>query len=136
MNGAGAPTRRPRSLGDFALLAECMNEACRRPVRKRIPHGKTDIEAECFECKATYTLVAHPGGVVEFKPKMALVGCRSEGCSERFPLWPHEPTPGTHWRCRCGSHNGTGLAAHKIELLISRAKPEADSNRNCETLAW
>ncbi len=103
------------TLGDFALLAECMNEACRRPVRKRIPHGKTEIEAECFECKATYTVVAHPGGVVEFKPKVTLVGCPSEGCSERFPLWPHELKSGTHWRCRCGSHNGIGLAAHKIE---------------------
>ncbi|WP_375157934.1 hypothetical protein [Bradyrhizobium sp. RDT46] len=103
------------TLGNFAQLTECMNEACRRPVRKRIPHGKTEIEAECFECKAIYTLVAHPGGAVEFKPKTTLVGCPSEGCSETFPLWPHELTPGTHWRCRCGSHNGIALGAHKIE---------------------
>lgn len=103
------------TLGNFAQLDECMNETCRRPVRKRFPLGKTEIEAECFECKAVYTLVSRPGGAVEFKPKMTLVGCPSEGCSERFPLWPHELTPGTHWRCRCGSHNGIALRAHKIE---------------------
>jgi hypothetical protein len=28
------------TLGNFAQLAECMNDACRRPVRKRIPHGR------------------------------------------------------------------------------------------------
>jgi hypothetical protein len=76
------------TLGDFALLAECMNEACRRPVRKRIPHGKTEIEAECFECKATYTVVAHPGGVVEFKPKVTLVGCPLSGL-QRLLRRPH-----------------------------------------------
>lgn len=111
------------TLGNFAQLAECMNENCRRPVRKRIPHGKTEIEAECFECKAIYTLISHPGGAVEFKPKMTLVGCPSEGCSERFPLWPHELTPGTHWRCRCGSHNGIALAAQKIEEGAGESGP-------------
>ena len=49
--------RLQRHAGQFALLAECMNEGCRRPVRKRIPH-KTEIETECFECKAT--VVSHP----------------------------------------------------------------------------
>jgi hypothetical protein len=112
------------TLSNFALLAECMNEACRRPVRKRIPHGKTEIEAECFECKATYTVVSHPGGVVEFKPNTTLIGCPSEGCSKTFPLWPHELTPGTHWRCGgCGSHNGIGLEVHKIEEGCREGEP-------------
>lgn len=104
------------TLGNFAMLDECMNEDCKKPIRKRIPHGKAEIEVECFECKAVYTVTSLPGNAVEFKPKMTLVRCSTQDCSEMFPLWPHEMKPGTHWRCKgCSAHNGLGLAVHKIE---------------------
>lgn len=104
------------TLGNFAVLDECMNEACKKPIRKRIPHGKAEVEVECFECKAAYTVISLPGNTVEFKPKMTMVGCPTEGCTETFPLWPHEMKPGTHWRCKgCGAHNGIALGIHKIE---------------------
>lgn len=104
------------TMGNFAVLDECMNEACKKPIRKRIPHGKAEIEVECFECKAAYTCISQPGNSVEFKPKMTLVGCPTDGCSEQFPLWPHEMKPGTHWRCKgCGARNGIALGIHKID---------------------
>lgn len=74
-------------------------------VRARFPYGNTEIEAECFECKAVYTLVSHPGGAVEFKPKMTLVGCPSEGCSERAGLWLSQ----RHRTGRTRSRRGGGL---------------------------
>jgi hypothetical protein len=103
------------TLGRFARLDECMNEACKRPIRKRMPHGKTEIEVECFECKAAYTITSMPSNNVVFKPKMTLVRCATDGCSERFPLWPHEIKPGTQWRCKsCGARNTISLGIYSL----------------------
>lgn len=108
------------TVGNFALLDECMNEQCQRPIRKRIPHGKEYVEVQCFECKATYTVTSLSDHKVEFKPKMTLAKCSTNGCVGEIPLWPHEIRPGINWRCReCGVHNGIKLAIHKIEGMDS-----------------
>jgi hypothetical protein len=36
------------TFGVFAQLDQCMR--CAKPVRKRIPHGQSQVEAVCFEC--------------------------------------------------------------------------------------
>lgn len=103
------------TMGNFSTLKECMNEECRRPVRKRMPFGKDKIDAKCFECKAEYTITKEEGGA-RWEPKMTEVPCSTADCTKKMPLWSHEIRPGTNWRCRdCGAHNLLALSSRKIE---------------------
>lgn len=104
------------TLGVFATLAQCMNEDCKKPVRKRIPVGRESLEVQCFECKAEYILTAQPDGRVLWQPRQTLAPCSTPDCPEKMALWAHEIMPGAHWHCRgCGAHNGITLSVAKIE---------------------
>jgi hypothetical protein len=99
-----------------STLGQCMNHDCKKPIRKRMPFGKSTVEAQCFECKAEYTLTSEPDGQVVWRPKMTDAPCSTPGCPETMALWAHEIKPGTHWRCDgCGVHNGIALSVLKIE---------------------
>ncbi len=103
------------TMGNFATLDECMNEDCKKPIRKRLPPGVTSLDVQCFECKAEYTLTPKDDGTVFFQPKMTDVLCANPECKHVMALWPHEIKPGTHWRCReCGTHSGIALSVEKI----------------------
>lgn len=103
------------TIGNFATLAQCMNEDCGKPVRKRMPFGKDAIDARCFNCKAEYTITNESEGRVLWSPKMTEVPCSTAGCSKKMPLWPKELTAGTHWRCSdCGAHNRIVLSVSKL----------------------
>lgn len=116
------------TFGVTATLDQCMNDDCKRPIRKRMPSGKDTVEAQCFECKAEYTITSEQDGRVLWTPKMIDVPCSTPGCPETMALWPHEVKPGTHWRCRgCGTHNGIALSVSKIEDdYPTLARPSAD----------
>jgi hypothetical protein len=102
------------SFGRVSMLGQCMNENCGKPVRRRMPHGKDPVDAECIECKAQYTLTKEDDGQVLWMPKKEDAPCSTQGCSEKMSLWLHQIKPGTRWQCRgCGVHN-------VIELMVMK----------------
>lgn len=104
------------TFGVTATLDQCMNEDCKKSIRKRMPSGQEKVDARCFECKAEYTITSETGGRVLWTPKMTDAPCSTPQCPERMSLWPHEVRSGTHWRCRgCGTHNGITLTVTKVE---------------------
>lgn len=104
------------TFGVTATLDHCLNEECKKPIHKRIPAGKDKVDAQCFACKAEYTITREEDGRVLWTPKMDEALCSNPGCTEKMALWLHEVRPGTHWRCRgCGVHNEIVLAVSKID---------------------
>lgn len=98
------------TFGNFATLPQCMDESCKKPVRKRIPIGTQFIDAECFECKAEYKIVIGTEDKVTWEPKQVEVHCSTPSCNRKFRLWPKELVPGTRWKCSvCGVRNEIGL---------------------------
>ncbi|MBK9604913.1 MAG: hypothetical protein IPO58_00155 [Betaproteobacteria bacterium] len=104
------------TFGVIATLDECINDECKKPIRKRMPSGKDTVDAQCFECKAEYTITTDQDGRVLWTPKLTCAPCSAPGCPERTTLWTHDVKPGTHWRCRgCGAHNRIVLSVSKFE---------------------
>ncbi len=96
---------------NFVATIECMNEDCKKPVRKRIPVGKDSVEVQCFECKAEYIITSEDDNRVRWTPKKVDAECSTPGCPETVALWNHELKQGTNWRCRgCGKRNVIALA--------------------------
>ena len=104
---------------DFKIsvtLRQCMNEDCKKPIHKRLPHGKDTVEVQCFECKAEYVVTSEEGDLVRWTPKKVDAACCAPGCSETMSLWNHEIKQGTHWRCRgCGTRNVIALCVGQAE---------------------
>lgn len=107
------------TFGSFSEF-ECVR--CKKLVRKRIPVGKDEVEAPCFECKAQYVLSLTSDHQVVVRPKTVLISCEGDCCTETMALWPDEVKPGTHWTCKgCGEH-------WAIEFGLIRAPKSGDSN--------
>ncbi|MFA1261863.1 hypothetical protein ACDI97_10665 [Xanthomonas axonopodis pv. fascicularis] len=105
---------RNATFGRFASL-NC--QRCEKPVRKRLPTGYDEVEAECFSCGASYRLSLLDDGKVCWKPKIEEMSCTTDGCMEVFELWCDELQVGARWRCKqCD-------ARYRIELGVVR---EAD----------
>jgi hypothetical protein len=101
------------TFGQFAQLDECMR--CHKPVHKRVPHGKAEIEATCFECKAAYTITDGENGQVFWKPVTQEIPCQTPGCTEKVTLWRDEICVGTNWKCPgCNQHWMIQLAIGKV----------------------
>lgn len=104
------------TIGVIATLDHCMNDDCKQPLRKRMPPGKGKVDAQCFRCRAEYTITSEQGGGVLWKSKTADISCSTQGCPEKMALWFHEIKPGTNWRCRgCGAHNVLALSVSNFE---------------------
>lgn len=104
------------TLGVIAVLDQCMNEDCKKPVRKRMPAGADAVEAQCFECKVEYTVTSIDSGGTLWTPKSTSASCANPNCQEKIALWSHQLKSGTHWRCKaCNTHNGIALSVGKIE---------------------
>jgi hypothetical protein len=104
------------TLGVIATLDQCANDDCKKPIHKRVPAGKDTVDAQCFACKAEYSITLQKDGRDLWKPKMQDAPCSTQACPEKMALWPHEIRPGTNWRCRgCGVHNWITLSVSKVE---------------------
>jgi hypothetical protein len=76
---------------------------CKNPMRRRMPHGVKSLKAECFECKAQYTVEEEDDGKVLWTPVMDDAPCANRDCMGTMSLWPDEMKPGTYWTCtECG----------------------------------
>jgi hypothetical protein len=104
------------TIAEFAYLEQCMR--CKKPLRKRMPHGKAVIEATCLECKAEYIITDEGNGVVRWKPKQEYVPCQTPGCDQKMALWPDDIRPRVHWTCKgCGQH-------WEIQLSVGKVSPD------------
>jgi hypothetical protein len=108
------------TLGNFATL-ECIE--CSKSIRKRIPFGKTEVEAVCYECRASYTLVAHSEDNIECIPHWHKVICANEQCSGEVHVWHHQLEAGRNWVCsECEGQN-------TFVLAIQHDAPTNDTSR-------
>ncbi len=105
------------TLGTFAQL-ECLE--CGKPIRKRMPHGQEELQAECFECPASYTIVDKKNGQVEWKPNQHEVECANSGCERKITVWRHDMKIGICWTCpECKGRNVFALGiSHEPEISL------------------
>lgn len=76
---------------------------CKKPMRRRMPHNVKALKAQCFECKAEYTIEEESDGKVLWSPVMDDAPCANSNCTGKMALWPDEVKPGTFWTCKeCG----------------------------------
>lgn len=95
------------TLGSFATH-DCME--CGKPIRKRMPYGKGEVHAECYECSASYVIVDIGNEQVEWKPQQHEVECANSSCKHRIIIWHNELEIGRCWICqRCGGRNTFAL---------------------------
>lgn len=91
------------TFGNFASV-DCI--ACGKRIRKRMPHGESEVSAECFECGASYSVVAKGSGEVEWQPRQHEYECTNASCKKKIYVWHHEVEAGRHWVCDgCGGQN-------------------------------
>ena len=96
------------TVGNIATL-DC--QACGKRIRKRIPHGQTEVRAECYECHAAYTVVDKENGDVEWKPQQHELKCANKDCKRTIFVWGHEIQRGACWICTgCTGRNTIDLA--------------------------
>ncbi len=96
------------TIGVFANI-KCVE--CGSPIRKRIPSGQDTVEAECYECRATYTVTGEGEGKSNWTPHKHEIECANKDCSRKTVVWRHEFELGRHWQCpNCKGENTFVLA--------------------------
>lgn len=101
------------TFGDFAEL-DCVG--CRKRIRKRLPFGQKQVEANCHECKASYTVVADGDDKVLWKPHQQEVRCANLKCDGSILFWKRELEVGLTWKCKaCQGRNVLGLCVSFAE---------------------
>lgn len=84
---------------------------CGEPVRKRIPHGQTEVNAICYQCKASYTISDEGEAKVKWTPHHHEIECANSNCQHKIIVWQHQFEIGRHWYCdECKGENRFVLA--------------------------
>jgi hypothetical protein len=98
------------TLGNFATM-DCVE--CNKPIRKRIPHEKPKVLAECSsgnECSATYIILDKENGQVEWQPQQHEIECANNDCKRKIVVWQREIEIGRCWTCpECKGRNTFSL---------------------------
>ena len=98
------------NFGSFTTF-KCLNDACGKEVRKRLPSGQAEVPAPCFECGAEHLVMVDPDGQVSVRPVIQDVHCAKKECGHVLKLFPHELKEGASWECpECGTVCLLGLA--------------------------
>jgi len=115
------------TVGSFASL-KCVE--CDTLIRKRIPSGQSEVNAECYQCKATYTITDEGDGKVMWTPHQREIECANANCQQKIVVWQHEFEVGKHWKCKdCEGVNTFVLAIQYKEEpdKTLQAKPKNGS---------
>lgn len=105
------------TLGNFATL-KCLE--CEEPIRKRIPFGQQEVLAECYQCKATYTITEEGSGKVRWTPHQHEIQCANVNCRQTIIIWRHELEVGRHWKCdKCNGENTLVLTVKYVDGVRS-----------------
>ncbi|MDR6116684.1 MULTISPECIES: hypothetical protein [unclassified Sphingomonas] len=95
------------TIGTFASI-DCMK--CGHPVRKRMPHDQSVVNAKCFECGATYKVTDAGENEALFEPDQIEVRCANTECKTSIFPWRAEIKAGVGWKCEvCGGQNDVKL---------------------------
>ncbi|SBW83251.1 hypothetical protein PVE_R2G0877 [Pseudomonas veronii 1YdBTEX2] len=91
------------TLGIFSSF-DCAE--CRVRIRKRMPRDKDQVIADCFECKASYTITRTSDGKFETETRTQEIPCPNPGCGHPAVIFPREVSEGEYWICeKCGGRN-------------------------------
>lgn len=106
------------NFGGFTTF-KCMNDACGKDVRKRLPSGQAEVPAPCFECGAEHLVMVDPDGQVSVRPVIQDVHCAKKECGHVLKLFPHELKEGASWKCpECGTVCLLGLAVFEAPSAV------------------
>ncbi len=109
------------NFGSFTTF-HCMNDNCRKEVRKRLPTGQTEVPAPCFDCGAEHRVTVDSDGQVNVLPVIKEVHCAKKECRHVLKLFPHERTQGVSWTCPdCGTVCRLGLAVFEAPSAVQQA---------------
>lgn len=98
------------NIGNFTSF-NCMSSDCGKPIRRRLPSGKTEVKAVCIECAAEHLIQINQDDSIVVKPIVQDVPCSGPNCDQSIKLFKHELRVGTSWKCpACGDGNQLGLA--------------------------
>jgi len=87
----------------IGMFSTCACGRCEKTIRRRVPSEMQDLEAQCFECRAPYTLRQLDDGRIQWHPSGSKIACPSDGCDATIFVWADEVRPGTWWTCAgCG----------------------------------
>lgn len=103
--------------GRFSTI-ECAE--CGKPIRKRMPASEKTVEAECFACKASYTLRDIDGEQIEWEPHVHKIACGNRACGHKIEIWLREYALGVTWTCPgCDGCNTIVLGVYHDEAAKS-----------------
>lgn len=95
------------TLGAFSKII-CLG--CEKPIRKRLLEEKEEMQVECFECRASYTIVDKKNGEVVWKPNQHELECANSKCKIKIFVWSYEIENGSAWICqKCKGRNVVAL---------------------------
>lgn len=90
----------------LAHFAELECEECGKTIRKRIPKGKTEFDAECFACHVTYKVTDAGPGKTHWQLRGDDVACRGTDCGHSIFVLERDWKAGSTWTCeKCGGTN-------------------------------
>ena len=84
------------TVGSFSTLP-C--EKCGKPLRNRFPPGQDKVDAECFECEASYTLIDKGNNQVDWQSHKQEFKCGNKSCEGKNTFWYREIDIGKSWKC-------------------------------------
>ncbi|GJL64252.1 MAG: hypothetical protein NPIRA04_29060 [Nitrospirales bacterium] len=75
-------------------------------MRKRVHYWQTEAQVECYDCRASYTLVYGGNGQGEWRPHYYEVKYGNKICEKKSFFWPKEMEKGRCWICQdCKGRN-------------------------------
>lgn len=96
------------TIGMFSSF-DCLE--CANRIRKRIPLGASDVDVDCFNCLASYTLTRTPDGAISADIHEHETICGNKNCDHVTILLRRQIVAGTNWKClKCQGHNEIRLS--------------------------
>jgi hypothetical protein len=101
-------------MGHYASL-DCVE--CGNKIRKKMPHEKIEVSADCFEvkCPASYTIVQGEDDQVTWTPNQHPIKCANKECEREIVVWHREMQLNAAWTCPdCEGRNVFSLAVRHL----------------------
>ena len=104
--------------GTMGVISHIDCSRCKEPMRRRMPLGVKTLKAQCFDCKAEYTVEQEDDGKVLWLAATEDAPCANPNCTGKMALWPDEMKPGSWWTCKeCG-----GVSELQLRVLVKGAE--------------
>ena len=108
------------NFGSFTTF-KCLNVECGKDIRKRLPSGRTEVPAPCFECGAEHVVAVGSDGTMIVHPVVYEVHCANKSCAHVLKLFPHQMKAGNGWKCPdCGTACLLGLVVFEAPSTLEK----------------